>query len=86
MYFHLGQDFIVPLREVICVLDMDTATASKRTQQFLQRMQQENRIVELCDDLPRSAILCVGIAGEIVYLSPLSSKVLQKRAEENYAV
>ena len=37
MYLHLGQDYIVPLQSVVAVFDMDTATASKRTQALLAR-------------------------------------------------
>ena len=53
MYLHLGQDYIVPLQSVVAVFDMDTATASKRTRLLLERLQDEGRIIELYDDLPR---------------------------------
>ena len=36
---------------------MDTATASKRTRLLLERLQDEGRIIELYDDLPR-ALCC----------------------------
>ena len=58
MYLHLGQDYIVPLQSVVAVFDMDTATASKRTRLLLERLQDEGRIIELYDDLPRAAVLC----------------------------
>lgn len=86
MYLHLGQDFIVASQDVVCVFDMDTATASKRTRLLLERLQKENRIIELYEDLPRSAILCDGPLGETLYLSPLSPQTLQKRAGKGYAV
>jgi|GEM_PF-6812223 len=31
MYLHLGQDYIVPLQNVVAVFDMDTATMSARS-------------------------------------------------------
>ena len=58
MYLHLGQDYIVPLQNVVAVFDMDTATMSGRTQRLLSRLQDEGRIIELYDDLPRAAVLC----------------------------
>lgn len=82
MYLHLGQDYIVPMRQVVCVFDMDTATASRRTRRLIERMQEEGRIIELYDDLPRAAVLCVSELGEYLYLTQLSSKVLQRRAEK----
>ena len=69
MYLHLGQDYIVPLQSVVAVFDMDTATASKRTRLLLERLQDEGRIIELYDDLPRAAVLCENALGETLYLS-----------------
>ena len=60
MYLHLGQDYIVPLQNVVAVFDMDTATVSGRTQRLLSRLQDEGRIIELYDDLPR-APCCVKV-------------------------
>ncbi|MDO5142554.1 MAG: DUF370 domain-containing protein [Eubacteriales bacterium] len=82
MYLHLGQDHIVPLHKVVAVFDMDTATASKRTQALLTRLQDEQRIIELYDDLPRAAVLCEDALGEILYLTQLSPQALQRRAEK----
>ncbi len=81
MYLHLGQDHVVPLMNVVCVFDMDTATASKRTQKLLKRFQEEGRIIELYEDLPRAGVICEDVLGEMLYLTELSSKTLQKRAE-----
>ncbi len=81
MYLHLGQDHVVLARNVVTIFDMDTATASKRTRKLLARLQEEGRIVEVYDDLPRSAVLCEDAIGEILYLTGMSSKVLQRRAE-----
>ena len=72
MYLHLGQDYIVPLQNVVAVFDMDTATMSGRTQRLLSRLQDEGRIIELYDDLPRAAVLCESALGETLYLTQLS--------------
>ena len=69
MYLHLGQDYIVPLQSEVAVFDMDTATASKRTQALLARLQEEGRIIELYEDLPRAAVLCESALGETLYLT-----------------
>lgn len=86
MYLHLGQDYVVPLRQVACVFDMDTATASKWTKKLVRRLQDEGRIIELYEDLPRAAVLCVGELGEYLYLTELSPRALQRRVEKKYAV
>ena len=82
MYLHLGQDYIVPLQSVVAVFDMDTATASKRTRLLLERLQDEGRIIELYDDLPRAAVLCENALGETLYLTQLSPQAIQRRAEK----
>ena len=79
MYLHLGQDYIVPLQNVVAVFDMDTATASKRTQRLLTRLQEEGRIIELYEDLPRAAVLCFGALGETLYLTQLSPHAIERR-------
>ena len=86
MYLHLGQDYIVPLQTVVAVFDMYTATASERTRGLLSRMQEEGRIIELYEDLPRAAVLCENALGETLYLTQLSPQALQRRAEKGYAV
>lgn len=86
MYLHLGQDYIVPLQSVVAVFDMDTATASKRTRLLLERLQDEGRIIELYDDLPRAAVLCENALGETLFLTQLSPQAIQRRAEKGYAV
>lgn len=86
MYLHLGQDYVVPLRQVVCVFDMDTATASKWTQKLVRRLQEEGRIIELYEDLPRAAVLCVGELGEHLFLTELSSRALQGRVRKKFAV
>ena len=105
MYVHIGQDYMVPVRSIVCIFDMDTATASGRTRLLLERLSQEGRVVDLCDDLPKSAVLLEGLSqdgrvvdlcddlpksavlctselGEILYISQISSRTLQKRVEE----
>ena len=86
MYLHLGQDYIVPLQNVVAVFDMDTATVSGRTQRLLSRLQDEGRIIELYDDLPRAAGPCESALGETLYLTQLSPQALQRRAEKAYAI
>ena len=81
MYLHLGQDYIVPLQSVVAVFDMDTATASKRTRLLLERLQDEGRIIELYDDLPRAAVLCENALGETLYLTQLSPQAIQRRVK-----
>ncbi len=51
---------------------MDTATASAASRLLLERLQDEGRIIELYDDLPRAAVLCETL-GETLYLQAFSA-------------
>lgn len=82
MYLHIGQDFLVRVQDIVSIFDMDTATVSKRTEALLFRLQAEGRVIDSYEDLPRSAVLCVNGLGEYLYLSQITSKALQKRAEK----
>lgn len=82
MYVHIGQDYIIPISSIVCIFDMDTATVSERTRKLLRRLESEGRIVDLCEDIPKSAVLCMGELGEILYISQISSRTLAKRVED----
>ena len=85
MYLHLGQNVVVPFREVLGVFDLDNASFSHRTRAFLERAEKEGRVVNISADLPRSFVLCgEGRQGPpLIYLSPLSPATLLRRAESN---
>lgn len=81
MYVHIGQDYMLPVRDIVSVFDLDTATWSKHTRALLARLEAEGRVVTACEDLPKSAVLADGALGEILYISQLSSAVLARRIQ-----
>ena len=81
MYLHLGGDTVVATGDVLGIFDLDNASWSKHTRAFLRRVQQENRVINVTDDLPRSMVVCSMDGEERVYISLLSSATLLKRAE-----
>jgi len=81
MYLHLGGDTVVATGDVLGIFDLDNASWSKHTRAFLRRVQQEGRVINVTDDLPRSMVLCRVNGEERVYISLLSSATLMKRAE-----
>lgn len=84
MYLHLGQNVMVPHRDVIGIFDLDNTTWSFRTRRFLERAEREGRVVTVGDDLPRSFVLADGGGdGPVVYITALSSAALSARTERN---
>lgn len=81
-YLHLGKDTSIEIRNIVGIYDLDTSTVSKHTRDFLRLCEEENRIVNVSYELPKSYIL-YDFGGEYsVYLSPLNTATLLKRMTE----
>lgn len=76
MYLHLGQDVIVHTREILGIFDLDTASLSKHTRDYLARAEKGRRVVNVSLELPKSFI----VTGRCVYISPISAATLLKRS------
>lgn len=80
MFLHIGGDKVVPVRNIIAILDMETTTISKDTKEFLKIAEEEGFIESISTDLPKSFIITESDKKSKIYLSPISSVTLQKRA------
>ena len=78
MYLSIGNDMSVRSGAVVGIFDLDNTTTSKRTRLFLEKAEQEGRVVP-CDDLPKSYVVTVEYGLERIYLTALSAKTLEKR-------
>lgn len=82
MYLHLGQDKVVNMDEIIGIFDLDTSTVSKSTRDYLTKAEKDGCVTNVCTDLPKSFIVCIGRGGKThVYISQISSSTLLKRTE-----
>ena len=73
--FALAPSVLLPRDAIVGVFDLDTATVSKHTRDFLRRAQEAGAVVTAGEDLPQSFI----VASDRVYLSPQSSAGLAKK-------
>ncbi len=82
MFLHLGQSVLVPYSRILGIFDLDNSSWAYKTREFLERAEQEGRVISVSDDLPRSFVL-VGRDKEppLVYISQLSSAALVRRTE-----
>lgn len=81
MYLHLGQDVVVNQDHIIAIFDMDNTTISKYTKEFLKTAEEEGFIYTISSELPKSFVVCEVDGKSRVYISPISSSTLYKRAE-----
>lgn len=79
MYLHLGDSAVVPYASVLGVFDLDNATYSKRTRDFLERAEADGELTSLGQRLPVSLV----VTESRIYLSPISSQTLNRRLAEN---
>lgn len=85
MYLHLGQSVVVPYKEILGIFDLDNTSWAFKTREFLERAEQESRVVSVSDGLPRSFVLAgSGMEPPTVYISQLSSSTLFSRAEKAF--
>ncbi len=84
MYIHLGNNRVIREKEIIGIFDLDTATVSKRTRNFLNLAEKQGNIIYDSYELPKSFIVCAQKKGENkVFLSQLATTTLQKRKLSN---
>lgn len=75
MFLHLGADTVIPLKNVISINDL-RIVKSGINHEFLKTMREEQMIVDISDNNPKSFVL----TDKVVYLSAISSLTLKKRA------
>ena len=81
-YLHIGQSVTVEEKRIIGIFDLDNTTYSKHTRNFLDGAEAEGQVISVCEDIPRSFLLCDHpYHKQIIYLSQLNTATLQKRAE-----
>lgn len=80
MFLHIGGDVVIPMKNVIAILDMETTTLSRDTKDFLKVAEEEGFIEAISSDLPKTFIITERDKKSRIYLSPISSVTLQKRS------
>ena len=80
MYLHLGLDKVVVFDDIIGIFDLDTSTVTKNTRTYLAKSEKRGEVENVCNDLPKSFIVCSEKKGDNkVYISQISSQTLLKR-------
>lgn len=80
MFIHLGGDTVISIKDVISIMDVESSNLSNTTKEFLSIAEDEGFIRKISEDDPKSFILTEKNNKTIIYLSPISSVTLLKRA------
>lgn len=80
MYLHLGQDTVVKLEDIVGIFDIENATISKHTKNYLAEAQRKGRVVNVSSEIPKSFCVCIQDGQVTVYVSQISSVTLKRRS------
>ena len=79
MYLHIGMDTVINTDSIIGIFDLDNATLSYKTRDFLSEAEKSGKVLSVCSDLPKSFIVCRENEKQIIYICQLSPMTLLKR-------
>ena len=84
MYLHIGNKKSVKRDKIIGIFDLDTATVSNISKDFINRKQRDGLVEYDDNDLPRSFVLIDEGGATKVKLSRISVQGLKLRADYDY--
>lgn len=79
MFLHLGENEVVPIKDVIGIFDMESTTYSYETSQFLRLAEEDGFVVRITDEGAKSFIVAEINKKSKIFISPISSATLLKR-------
>ena len=82
LYLFLGQSMVVPKKSVVGVFDLDNASTSRITREFLAGAEKAGQVWDVSGELPKSFVLTEEGGRRTLYLSQLNSSTLLKRWED----
>lgn len=80
MYLHLGNDYIVNIKEIVGIFDIENTSTSQITKNYLNQASKKKRVVSCTYEMPKSFVICLDKdLTETVYISQLACSTLLKR-------
>ena len=84
MFLHLGENVVVPIKDVIGIFDLQATMYSSDTIQFLRLAEEDGFVERITKERPKSFVIAEVNKMSKVYLSPISSSTLTKRTGMDY--
>lgn len=81
MYLHIGNNYLVEIKDIIGVFDIENTTVEKCTKILLDRAEKEHHCIYTTYEMPKSFIITVKNGAEKVYISQLSAATIRKRMD-----
>nr|WP_246582908.1 extracellular matrix/biofilm biosynthesis regulator RemA family protein [Clostridium mobile] len=80
----MGENVVVPLKDVIGIFDIEKSMYSSDTMQFLRLAEEDGFVERITKEKPKSFIIAEVNKKSKIYLSPISSATLAKRTQVVY--
>ncbi|PRR81384.1 extracellular matrix regulator RemB [Clostridium vincentii] len=84
MFLHLGENVVVPIKDIIGIFDLETTMYGSDTNQFLRMAEEDGFVERITKDKPKSYVIAEVNKKSKIYLSPISSATLSKRTNFKY--
>ena len=84
MFLHLGENVVVPIKDIIGSFDLHTTMYSSDTSAFLRMAEEDGFVERISKDKPKSFVIAEVNKMSKIYLSPISSSTLTKRTNIDY--
>lgn len=81
MFLHLGENIVVPIKDIIGIFDIETSVYGSDTTQFLRMAEEDGFVQRIVEEKSKSFIIAEVDKKSKVYLSPISSATLSKRTK-----
>lgn len=85
MFLHLGENVVVPIKDIIGIFDLQNTMYSSDTIQFLRLAEEDGFVERITGEKPKSFIIAEVDNKSKIYLSPISSTTLTKRTDIEYS-
>ena len=83
MYFHIGKDTIISLKEVIMILNLEKILEKNKFNDIMKELKMENNIIDISEGNLKSLIILKRNDKLIGYISNISSNTLGRRRNKN---
>ena len=84
MFLHLGENVVVPIKDVIGIFDLQSTKYSSDTNQFLRLAEEDGFVERITKENPKSFVIAEVDKKSKIFLSPISSTTLTKRTDMDY--
>ncbi|GAA0079202.1 DUF370 domain-containing protein [Clostridium sp. CTA-5] len=84
MFLHLGENVVVPIKDIIGIFNLENSMYSSDTIQFLRMAEEDGFVERITKEKPKSFVIAEVNKMSKIYLSPISSATLTKRTDMEY--